>query len=61
MSQVEEVLHGIYDAIDGGDLARLDSLVAPDYIEHSEGSRGVETFRQQVAAQIIWQSRHGSG
>ncbi len=50
MSQVEEVLHGIYEAINTGNLALLDKFVAPGYVEHSEGFQGVEPFRQQVAA-----------
>jgi steroid delta-isomerase-like uncharacterized protein len=50
MSQVEEVLHGIYEAISTGNLALLDKFVAPGYVEHSEGFQGVEPFRQQVAA-----------
>jgi steroid delta-isomerase-like uncharacterized protein len=50
MSQVEEVLHGIYEAINTGNLAMLDELVAPDYTEHSEGFQGVEPFKQQLAA-----------
>jgi len=50
MSQAEEVLHGIYEAINTGNLALLDKFVAPGYVEHSEGFQGVEPFRQQVAA-----------
>jgi steroid delta-isomerase-like uncharacterized protein len=50
MPQVEEVLHGIYEAINTGNLALLDKFVAPGYVEHSEGFQGVEPFRQQVAA-----------
>ena len=50
MSQVEEVLNGIYEAINTGNLALLEKFVAPDYAEHSEGSRGVEPFQQQVGA-----------
>jgi len=50
MSQAEEVLHGIYAAINTGNLAMLDQLVAPDYIEHSEGFQGVELFKQQLTA-----------
>jgi len=50
MSQVEEVLHGIYDAINTGNLALLDEFVAPDYTEHSEGFEGVEPFKQQITA-----------
>jgi len=50
MSQVEEVLHGIYEAINTGNLALLEKFVAADYTEHSEGFQGVEPFRQQVAA-----------
>jgi predicted ester cyclase len=50
MSQVEEVLHGIYEAINTGNLALLDKFVAPDYVEHSEGFQGVEPFKQQVGA-----------
>jgi steroid delta-isomerase-like uncharacterized protein len=50
MSQVQEVLAGIYDAVNTGDVALLDKLVAPDYIEHSEGFQGVEPFRQQILA-----------
>jgi steroid delta-isomerase-like uncharacterized protein len=50
MSQVADVLAGIYEAVNTGDLALLDKLVAPDYIEHSEGFEGVEPFRQQVTA-----------
>jgi predicted ester cyclase len=50
MSQAEEVLHGIYEAINTGNLALLDKFVAPGYVEHSEGFQGVEPFRQQAAA-----------
>jgi steroid delta-isomerase-like uncharacterized protein len=50
MSQVKEVLNGIYGAINTGNLALLDTFVAPGYVEHSEGFQGVEPFRQQVAA-----------
>ena len=50
MSQVEEVLHGIYEAINTGNLALLDEFVAPDYTEHSEGFQGVEPFKQQITA-----------
>ena len=50
MSEVEEVLAGIYEAINTGNLALLDKFVAPGYVEHSEGFQGVEPFRQQVAA-----------
>jgi predicted ester cyclase len=50
MSQVEEVLNGIYQAVNTGDLALLDKFVAPGYTEHSEGFQGVEPFKQQVAA-----------
>jgi steroid delta-isomerase-like uncharacterized protein len=50
MSQSEEVLHGIYEAINTGDLALLEKFVAPGYVEHSEGYQGVEPFKQQVAA-----------
>jgi predicted ester cyclase len=50
MSQVEEVLHGIYQAVNTGDLALLDKFVAPGYVEHSEGFQGVEPFKQQITA-----------
>jgi steroid delta-isomerase-like uncharacterized protein len=50
MSRVEEVLDGIYEAVNTGNVALLDKFVAPDYIEHSEGFRGVEPFRQQITA-----------
>jgi steroid delta-isomerase-like uncharacterized protein len=50
MSQVEEVLHGIYEAVNTGNLALLEKFVAPDYVEHSEGFEGVEPFRQQITA-----------
>jgi len=50
MSEVEEVLHAIYEAINTGNLALLDKFVAPDYVEHSEGFQGVEPFKQQIAA-----------
>jgi len=50
MSQVEEVLNGIYQAVNTGDLALLEKFVAPDYTEHSEGFQGVEPFRQQITA-----------
>jgi len=48
MSQVEQVLDGIYEAVNTGNLALLDKFVAPDYVEHSEGFQGVEPFRQQI-------------
>lgn len=50
MSQAKEVLDGIYQAINTGNLALLDTFVAPGYVEHSEGFQGVEPFRQQIAA-----------
>ena len=50
MSQVEEVLHGIYEAINTGNLALLDKFVATGYVEHSEGFQGVEPFKQQITA-----------
>jgi predicted ester cyclase len=50
MSEVEEVLQGIYEAINTGDLVLLDKFVAPGYVEHSEGFQGVEPFKQQVTA-----------
>jgi predicted ester cyclase len=50
MSQVEEVLHGIYQAINTGNLDLLDKYVAPGYTEHSEGFQGVEPFKQQITA-----------
>ena len=50
MSQAEDVLRGIYGAINSGDLGQLEKYVAGDYIEHADGFQGVEPFRQQVAA-----------
>jgi len=50
MSRVEEVLHGIYEAINTGNLALLEKYVAPDYVEHTDGFQGVEPFAQQIAA-----------
>ena len=50
MSRVEEVVHGIYEAINTGNLALLEKYVAPDYVEHTDGYQGVEPFAQQVAA-----------
>jgi predicted ester cyclase len=50
MSEVEGVLHGIYEAVNTGDLALLDKFVAPGYVEHSEGFQGVEPFKQQITA-----------
>jgi predicted ester cyclase len=50
MTQVEEVLAGIYEAINTGNTALLDKFVAPGYIEHSEGWQGVEPFKQQITA-----------
>lgn len=50
MSQVEEVLHGIYEAVNTGNLALLDKYVAPGYVEHSDGFQGVEPFKQQITA-----------
>jgi len=50
MSQVNEVLAGIYEAINTGNVGLLEKFVAPDYIEHSEGFQGVEAFAQQITA-----------
>ncbi|HTZ25935.1 MAG TPA: ester cyclase [Streptosporangiaceae bacterium] len=50
MSEAEEVLAGIYEAINTGNLTLLDKFVAPGYIEHSEGFQGVEPFKQQISA-----------
>jgi predicted ester cyclase len=48
MSEVEDVLHGIYEAVNTGNLALLDKWVAPCYTEHSEGFQGPEAFKQQI-------------
>jgi predicted ester cyclase len=48
MSEVDEVLAGIYEAVNTGNLALLDKFVAPGYVEHSEGFQGVEPFKQQI-------------
>jgi predicted ester cyclase len=48
--EVEEVLHGIYEAVNTGDLSVLEKFVAPGYIEHSEGLVGVEAFQRQILA-----------
>jgi steroid delta-isomerase-like uncharacterized protein len=50
MSEAEEVLAGIYEAINTGNVGLLEKFVAPDYVEHSEGWRGVEPFQQQITA-----------
>jgi len=50
MSDAEEVLAGIYEAVNTGNLALLDKYVAPGYAEHSEGFQGVEPFKQQITA-----------
>jgi steroid delta-isomerase-like uncharacterized protein len=50
MSEIEEVLYGIYEAVNTGNLALLDKFVAPGYTEHSEGFQGVEPFKQQITA-----------
>ena len=50
MSQVQNVLNGIYEAINTGEVSLLDKFVATDYVEHSEGYQGVEPFRQQILA-----------
>jgi predicted ester cyclase len=50
MPEVQEVLAGIYEAINTGNLALLDKFVAPGYIEHAEGFQGVEPFKQQISA-----------
>jgi len=50
MSQAEAVIHGIYEAVNTGNLALLDKFVAPDYVEHSDGFEGVEPFKQQITA-----------
>ena len=50
MSQVQEVLAGIYEAVNTGHVDLLEKFVAPDYVEHSEGFRGVEAFGQQITA-----------
>jgi steroid delta-isomerase-like uncharacterized protein len=50
MSQAEEVLAGIYEAINTGNMGLLEKFVAPDYTEHSESYQGVEPFAQQITA-----------
>jgi steroid delta-isomerase-like uncharacterized protein len=50
MSQAEEVLAGIYEAINTGNAALLEKFMAPDYVDHSEGYQGVGPFAQQVTA-----------
>jgi predicted ester cyclase len=50
MTQADEVLHGIYEAVNTGNLALLDKYVAPGYVEHSDGFQGVEPFKEQITA-----------
>jgi predicted ester cyclase len=50
MSDIDQVLQGIYGAINTGELDLLDKHVAADYAEHSDGFRGVEPFKQQISA-----------
>ncbi len=50
MSQAEEVVRGIYEAVNTGNLCLLEKFVAPDYVEHTDGFHGVEPFQQQIAA-----------
>ena len=47
---IDDALHGIYEAINTGNLDLLDKYVAADYAEHSEGFQGVEPFKQQISA-----------
>jgi hypothetical protein len=49
MSEIDQVLQGIYEAINTGNLDLLDKYVAADYVEHSDGFQGVEPFKQQIA------------
>ncbi|HUA41110.1 MAG TPA: ester cyclase [Streptosporangiaceae bacterium] len=50
MSQAQDVLTGIYQAINTGELGLLEQYVAADYVEHTEGYQGVAPFQQQIAA-----------
>jgi predicted ester cyclase len=50
MSQAAEVVYGIYEAVNTGNLSLLDQYVAPGYTEHSDGFQGVEAFKQQITA-----------
>jgi steroid delta-isomerase-like uncharacterized protein len=50
MSQAEEVLAGIYEAVNTGNVDLLEKFVAHDFAEHSEGYQGVEPFQQQITA-----------
>jgi predicted ester cyclase len=45
-----ETLRRIYDRINGGDLAGLDDAIEPDYVEHADGTVGIEAFRTRIAA-----------
>ena len=49
MTEIDDTLHGIYEAINTGNLDLLDTYVAPDYVEHTDGYQGVEPFKQQIS------------
>jgi steroid delta-isomerase-like uncharacterized protein len=40
----------LYRAINDGNLDLLDKLFAEDYVDHTEGYRGVEAIKQQISA-----------
>jgi len=45
---MRDQIERIYQAINSQDLDALDGLFSDDYLDHAEGHRGVEPFKQQM-------------
>ena len=45
---MRDQIERIYQAINSEDLDALDGLFSDDYLDHAEGHRGVEPFKQQM-------------
>src|ERR1700716_2697931 len=48
VSNASELIHRIYEIINEGHLDRVEEVLEADYVDHGDGSVGVDAFRQPV-------------
>src|ERR1700736_6109723 len=49
VSNASELIHRIYEFINEGRLDRVEEVLEADYVDHDDGSVGVEAFRHRIA------------
>lgn len=50
LEENKTVVRRMYDAFNKQDLARLDELIAPEYVDHPRQFRSLERYKQHLAA-----------